>query len=232
MLRQAAAEAKSRIASGQDKYRPTEESATAEAAAEQGKLMTVALRVVGASGPVTVVIGTERRELEGNGELESLQLPGTVDVQLRARVGSPVTRRLSGQAGEHVSLAVDLSVAPEPPPPDLPLSLVVPMAAAGAVGVVGFGMLIGFGSRSTEIYDDLDRSCGPHCGAAERDEADKGERYGVLANVGLAFGIAGAGASIALGTMLAVHESGADAGEQKELTVAVSPREAWLRLVF
>jgi hypothetical protein len=209
-----AADARRRANEGDTKYGQTAEVATAEGGAVRATLGTVRVRVARAPAGSRVEIDGGVGMPVGEGDVVVLHPPGEVRVKLKPRAGAEQSQRATVVAGGEVRVefaTAEVGAAPpvEPPavvPPKAgdkegePPSWTLPAAlVGGGLALAGTGLFIGFGLKSQSTYDELERTCGrAGCGADQRTRADEGKRDQTIANVGLAVGITGAAATIAI----------------------------------
>jgi hypothetical protein len=113
-------------------------------------------------------------------------------------------------------------VAPAPAPPEPPRrrGAYRPLAiVAGGIGVAGFAAFGIFGSKARTKFDDLESACANgSCPADSQDDIDTGKDAQLFANVGLAVGAVGLGASGALLILDHRHRR-----EQRKVTVTIRP---------
>jgi hypothetical protein len=212
----AATQAEARAAAGEQQYVQTAEAARKEGALLRGTLANLRVRVANAPEGTTVETGATRTPVARGGLVELLHRPGRVVVVVRTPAGVAVRRAATLSAGAWTTVDVDVTAKEAPPAAPPPLASTSPTQPAsavgpapvdaparrrawmfpaglvlGGVGLVGIGSFVGFGLKSRATYDDLEDRCAPRCGAAERDEAEGGERDAMIANVALAVGAVG-----------------------------------------
>jgi hypothetical protein len=207
----ATVDADARVAAGETRYQQAATTARAEGASLRGNLGVLHLRLAGAATVTAVEVDGRRSPLRPDGTVAVLHRPG--DVHYRILEGETV--RLEGRAtlaaGRWTSVDVVVparEAAPIATAPPASTGWMFPAAiGAGALGVVGLGSFAVFGVRSQTTFDDLRDRCAPHCGVAERDAADKGDREQTIANVSLVIGAIALGAGIALGVVALARRS-------------------------
>ncbi len=151
--------------------------------------------------------------------------PGPVDVVARLPGGRRVWKLVTARAGLVTDVALDLeestdepppgpapvarapaaSPASSPPPADEPPAEDVgpslrPFAfGAFAVGAAGFITFVAAGSMSRATFSDLEDACRRGvCPPSRADDIDRGKSEQTIANVGLVFGLLGAGGGAVL----------------------------------
>jgi hypothetical protein len=116
-----------------------------------------------------------------------------------------------------------IETPPQPPPSrgEAPAWTVPAAVVAGGFALAGTGVFIGFGAKSTSIYNDLAAKCGTTgCGPEDRATADAGKRDQTIANVGLAVGIAGAASMITF-LLIRAYAPRSASGTPQRLTVSL-----------
>jgi hypothetical protein len=207
-----AADARRRAAEGDAKYGQTADVAASEGAVVRATLGLVRVRIAHPPPGSNVEIDGVASPATDS-EIVVLHVPGNVTVKFKPKTGAEQSQRATLVAGGDVRMeftpASPEAAAPPPPPPiETPAPLpvaggeppawTIPAAVvAGGFAVAGAGVFIGFGMKSTSIYDDLHAKCGTTgCGPQDRATADTGKRDQTIANVGLGVGIAGAASLI------------------------------------
>ncbi len=198
-------EAEAAANSGAAKYKKTVESAKSELADIAKGVATLTLKVEAPEGSVVKLAGHERR------------LPGAVEATLTLPDGTVVKQSAELTAGG----SGDIVLAPPAPKPDprpkvTPKPLPAPSPAdagpadepnsrrtiayvAGGIGVTGFIAFGVFGILNNSKFGNLEDSCpAQQCPERLRGEADTGQTYQTLANVGLVLGVIGIGSAAAL----------------------------------
>lgn len=194
--------ARKRLAAGESKYGQTAEAAKTEGEKVKAALGSITIHVAKPAGSTVTVDGKEIA-LE-NGEATLLHEPGTASVIVRDASGGKQRQTITVNAGSssRMDFAGESTTPPAPPPvvgpPKVDTSTTrtkethgtrwtVPAAiASGGVTLAGLGVFTGFGLSSKSTFDDLSRRCGPSdCTAADRADADSGQRAQTIANVGL-----------------------------------------------
>lgn len=157
--------------------------------------------------------------------------PGPHVIEASAPGYEPFKRALKIAERQTETVVIELvALPPEPaqPPPLAPPPPPVRSSPARAVGYVLGGVGIASLAASgvffylrAQAIDDLDAECGPDrrsCPASSRDRVDQGRLYTTLGNVGLAAGVVGVGAGLAL-----VLSSGSS-NEQRAVVLSPSAR--------
>ncbi len=201
------------LAAQDKRYQLAYDSATTERADLQPKLGFVTLTVQNPSDATRVVVGGEEIRRAAWQEPAPV-MAGTTEIDVITPGHADVTRSVTLAAGASTSLTIDAQsgaadapasvAAPEAPPAAVPTKG-VPLRTwtyvAGGVGVAGIATFALFGAMAHSSYDDLQTACGSGpCPASKADEISSGKTKQTIANVGLAFGIAG----LAAGTTLFV----------------------------
>lgn len=231
-----AADARRRAAEGDAKYGQTADVAASEGAVVRATLGMVRVRIAHPPPGSSVEIDGVASPATDS-EIVVLHVPGNVTVKFKPKTGAEQSQRATLVAGGDVRMeftAASPETAPPPSPPPIetppqpppargePPAWTVPAAVvAGGFALAGTGVFIGFGAKSTSIYDDLAAKCGTTgCGPADRATADAGKRDQTIANVGLAVGIAGAASMITFLLIRAYAPRSASAPPQR-LTVSI-----------
>jgi hypothetical protein len=197
-------------------HRETQRLAQKELSDLEGVLAKLTIQLRHAPPGTSVTIDGEAVPASKLGEAILMQ-PGQVSVVATTSDGREASRTLTLTAGQNakVDLAftrdseASLDVGTEPSDTSEPAPATsassptnfkkVGAWVAGGVGVLGVAAFGVFGSMSNAKYEDLQDSCpNDRCGADQQDDIDAGKRYQTIANVGLAVGIVGIGASTAL----------------------------------
>lgn len=222
-LEHAAAEASRRAAKGEAKYAPTATAARDEALALRAKLGVIELHLADPRG-ASVVVDGKPVTFASAADVVLLHEPGRAEISVQSGgaeqrqivtvlAGSTLRLEFGGGASRPAAVApMPAARAPAdmgpPPPAGAATPWTTPAAwTAAAVTAAGLGTFAFFGLRSASTYDDLAERCGPTCGAADRAEADRGERDQTIANVGLAVAAAAA-VSLVLFVVLAPSRGG------------------------
>lgn len=187
------------------RHRETLRTAQRELAELEGVLAKLTIQLRHAPEGTSVTIDGEQVPVEKLAQAILLQ-PGQVNVVAVTSDGREVSRTITLNAGQDAK--VDLAfVKAEPKPVEAkPLAATssgranVGAFVAGGVGLAGLAAFGVFGSMSNARYADLQAECSSanRCAADQQDDIDAGKRYQTLANVGLAVGLVGLGASAAL----------------------------------
>ncbi|MSP23855.1 MAG: hypothetical protein EXR75_01560 [Myxococcales bacterium] len=197
-----AADAARLKAVSEPRYTETANAASAELARIRPSLAHLRVRVLGRTmGAVLRVAGAEV-PIDPGGETHVFRAPGEVQLTLVFGAGPGATQTVTVAAGQEELVtfsATDGSTDGAGTRSEWKLYGAV---AAGGVGVVGLGLFAGFGANSRGIYGDLEARCAPHCGPADRAEADRGEAHATVANAMLGVGLVGLAAG---GTLFALH---------------------------
>jgi len=193
------------LMSEDNRYRRAYDAAMAERAEVEPKLGFVSLTVQNPSEATRVLVGGEEIRRAAWGEPVPLQA-GATDIVVETPGRQPVRRSVTLAAGEKTALAIDAQSGepdappaparpPEPPPaPRQPETWKRTGAyVAGGVGVLGLATFAVFGLMARSTYDDLNGACpAGACPPGKADEISAGKTQQTVANVGLAFGVAGA----------------------------------------
>ena len=195
-----------KLAGAEEKYARTRGEATQELDRLRPEVAWVSLRVIASSAKVTVSIGDETFALQAGVAWRQAFHPGEAIIDARADGHASHKRTVTLVGGEVLSVPIELDVVADDAPdgPDdadggwlLPAGI-----AAVVVAGAGWGLFIGFGVSNRNIESDLETRCAPMCGDADREDADRGETHGTVANIGL--GVA-AVASTAAAALIIAH---------------------------
>lgn len=207
-----------RAAQHNDKYRDTLQSARKELKELEGVLARVTINLRHAPSGTKVVIDGEPLDTSELGT-SKLLAPGAIEIIATAPDGREVSRKLTLTAGQDAKIDLAFTrdgnepVAPtiveegaETPPPTEPAS--APSSGkgkrtaafiAGGAGIAGLATFGVFGALSNSKYNSLDKACASSlCPPDRQSDIDAGKRYQTLANIGLAVGVVGVGASAVL----------------------------------
>jgi hypothetical protein len=126
--------------------------------------------------------------------------PGSYRLRFEAQGYAPVALAVSVRQSEKnrivsARLKPLAAAAPKPEPGSGWRSVPTLSYVLGGVAVAGFGSFAYFGLRGSDEYDDARSRCAPSC--APKDVED-GKRAFILADVGLAIGVASAAAAVVL----------------------------------
>lgn len=135
--------------------------------------------------------------------------PGQVNVVATTADGREASRAITLTAGQDAKVAlaferdaqerVDRARVDTSAPPQPMDRRKLGAFVAGGVGLAGAAVFGVFGAMSNAKYDDLQNACtNERCSPSEQDDIEAGKLYQTIANVGLAVGIVGLGASAAL----------------------------------
>jgi hypothetical protein len=231
------------------KYASTGESAEAELLELRKRIAAISIDVKGDTPEVTVFVGSRQvpRERWRNVALA----PGNVDVSARLPGGRRAWQAVEVRQGELVKVELDLT--PDAPPTAAGTSpagtgdttepggeqdpgtgrahKLRPWAyVAGGVGVVGLVTFGVFGAMSRSTYSDLEDSCPDGvCPPERQDDIDKGKTQQTIANVGLAVGVIGLGAGVAL---FVIDEKQSSGQTRRRLQVGAGPGSISVRGSF
>jgi len=199
------------LARDDSRYEKAGESAQSERDALTSKLAFVVVDVQNPEGETTLKIAGDPIRRAGWGEPAPI-LPGTTSIEVDTPGRPPVTTSVTVAAGqtEHASLDVQ-SGAPfatktVPTAPPVATShndragLRTGAYIAGGVGAAGLLTFVVFGLLNNGTYGSLETDCGKGgpCPASKNDDISKGKTQQTIANVGLVFGLLGAGAGVTL----------------------------------
>ena len=221
------------------KYRDTLQAARKELKELEGVLARITITLHHAPSGAKVAIDGEPLDSSRLGE-PILLPPGAVEVTATSPDGREVrSRKLTLTAGQDakVDLAFTRDDADDVPPTIVeegaeapPPTEAAPAPSsgggkrtaafiAGGVGVAGLATFAVFGAMSNSKYNSLDKACtGSVCPPNRQDDIDAGKRDQMLANIALAVGAVGVGASATL-FLLASGDSKADAKDTSSASV-------------
>jgi hypothetical protein len=209
-LGRAMVEAKELVAQD-NRYQRAYDAAAAERAEIEPQLGFVTLTIEHATDQSTVRIDGEEIRRAAWGETAPVAAGGA-EIVVETPGHSPVKRTVSLAAGQKMQLTIDaqpqeasaVAAAPSPaePPPERHGFAMTPRTwayVAGGVGVVGLATFGIVGAMAQSTYNDLGSAChnGP-CPASKADEISSGKTQETIANVGLAVGVVGLAAGVAL----------------------------------
>jgi hypothetical protein len=123
--------------------------------------------------------------------------PGVHKFRFEAKGRVTVDQTIVVREGER-NRVISVTLAPEAdttvPPKPTPIEPGPPVAAwiATGISVVGFGTFAAFGLSARAEFNDLEKRCGSRC--AEKD-VDRVRARALVADIGLAVGVLGAGAA-------------------------------------
>lgn len=205
----AAADARQKVASGENKYAPTADAADDEGRRLRATLGTLHVRVEGGAGG-TVLADGKPLPLSSSGDVVVLREAGTVAVEFSRRSGARQRQTATLVPGATIDMTFteDAAAAAAGPAPTPGVSgpsarereaaagsssehtttsrWRTPAWIAGGVAAAGAVTFTAFGLSAQSTYDELARRCGPdRCGPNDRADADRGARQQTIANVGL-----------------------------------------------
>jgi hypothetical protein len=154
--------------------------------------------------------------------------PGQVTVVATTADGREASKTVTLTAGQDAKLELAFARDEQEPVEPAPGATSAPSApmkrqmigafVAGGVGLAGVAVFGVLGSMSNAKYEDLQDACkNERCDPSAQDDIDAGKRYQTIANVGLAVGIVGLGASAALFALSGSSTPEADATARVEL---------------
>ncbi len=168
------------------------------------------MHVTNPTDTTTLTIAGEEIRRAAWGELAPVAV-GTSDVVVATPGRSPVKTTVTVAPAERKSIDIDAvstgdggggAVAPPPNTSSGPSdrTSLRPFAyVAAGVGVVGLVTFFIAGASANSKFSDLQSSCpGNACPSSKSDEISSGKTAQTIANVGLVFGILGAGAGVTL----------------------------------
>ncbi|MFO0619391.1 MAG: hypothetical protein U0414_42775 [Polyangiaceae bacterium] len=232
------AEADARAAAGDQKYKPTRDSAAHEIIDVQNLIGMINVTVSTTSpGAVARVNGAQLAPADLGQDFPVD--PGPVELTLEVPGFATSSQKLNLKKGERqvvtltpgASTAVVVTPPPQPPPkkgktPFLPVAI-----AFGGVGVAGMVMFAVGGAMSTSTFSDLETQCGTKCtDASHNDLIDDGKTQQTVANVGVVVGSVGLAASATFFILAATVKPKAPKTGEGEPTVALDLGPAWAGL--
>jgi hypothetical protein len=180
----------------------------------QPKLGFVALTIDNPSEGTRVTVGGEEIRRAAWTEPAPV-LAGTTEIVVATPGHADVSRSVTLTAGQSTALTIDaqsgettegpaIATTVEPSPvvkPSTQAPLRTWAYVAGGVGVAGIATFALFGTMAHSNYNDLQTACGTGpCPSSKVDEISSGKTKQLIANVGLAVGLAG----VAVGSTLFV----------------------------
>jgi hypothetical protein len=217
------------------KYQKTVDAAKNELKDLEGKVGFVNVELRGAGeGDRVKVAGRERSASE---LAEPIAVtPGSVSVVLVSASGEETERSVDVDAGETETVALGQaaeSMETDEGTPDSDtdteataevdtskMNTKTLAYVAGGIGIAGMVTFGVFGIMNNGKFDDLEERCPNRvCPADLEEDADTGQTYQTIANIGLVVGVVGLGTSAALFLL-----GGSGSKEKKEETARVSPR--------
>jgi hypothetical protein len=183
------------------KYDKAAEASAAERKALETKVGFVSIQVDHATASTTVKVGGAEIRRDAWKERAPV-VPGKTEVIVESAPQAPVIQSIDVAAGEEKVVAVDAAGASEavaePPPVDRS-KLRTYAYVAGGVGAIGLVTFVISGILANGTYSDLQSRCGSGpCPSSLSSEISRGKTEQTLANVGLVFGILGAGVGATL----------------------------------
>lgn len=184
--------ARKRIDAGESRFEATAAEAKRSAAALRSVLAELEITILGGSTATTVRVGDDVIGLEaraaGDRTARVWRPPGEVSVEA-ADGAARSSQRAQLAAGGTARITLDLrpQTPTEPQPLPLARSLAPPVASwvLGGVGLAGLTSFAVLGGLALSIDADLASSCSPRCGADREDDAARGERFQIAADVSL-----------------------------------------------
>jgi len=219
-LRQAEREA-AEAAEKDKKYEQTMHAASAELE-ELRKLAGFVVVKGAARGDRVVIDGREQKDEEWASP--RAVKPGSVSVELISASGGRTARNTSVDAGATVEVDLSRRTRPvpakaEPAPAETSISTRTLAYVAGGIGAAGIVTFVAFGTLNHLTWSELGDACTRHvCPRRFEDDADAGQAYQTIANVGLLVGVVGATAGVTL-WMLSDDRSGEKPVEKAQLSV-------------
>lgn len=237
------------------RYATAAESAEAEKNAVLQKVAAISVEIDGDPSQVTLYVG--KREVPHARWRAIAVKPGQVDVTARVTGGRRAWRTVTAQVGHVTRVKLDTTrdvernTGPLPPPaastptrsasnearpadhrPVTKHRLRPYAYAAGGIGVAGLATFAISGAMSHSTYNHLEQTCKDRvCSPAQTSDIDRGRTEQTVANVGLAFGIAGAGAAVAL-FVIDLQHSSPDKDAASQLHMAAGPGSVSVRGTF
>ena len=189
------------VAQKDHKYDKAAEASAAERKALESKVGFVSVQVDHATASTTVKVAGAEISREAWKERAPV-VPGKTEVIVESPPQAPVVQSVDVAAGEEKVVVVDAASASDavaaPPPADR-TKLRTYAYVAGGVGAVGLVTFAIAGILANGTYSDLQSRCGSGpCPASLSSEISRGKTEQTLANVGLVFGILGAGVGATL----------------------------------
>jgi tetratricopeptide (TPR) repeat protein len=185
---------KRKLLAGEARFEPT--------AAESGRwvgvlgadLAEVDVAVIGASQASAVSVGGRAATLQGGSESRTAKIwvePGDIAVEV-VDGSRRESKKLSASAGSAQRVLFDLRGPVAAAPADSSTALPPPAAwVAAGIGAAGMTAFAVLGGLVLATDAELADSCSPRCPASRLDEAERGERLQIGANVAVAVGAVG-----------------------------------------
>jgi hypothetical protein len=189
-----------REAAGNSRYEETAKTAASEGAEVRSKLGTVNVHVLHLPAGGQLLVDGAPVTLAADG-YKAFHAPGAVTLTVRAAPSPDVVKSVTVQAGDRADVEIDAT--PAPPKAARPAWMIPALVGAGAVGVIGLGMAVGFGVSSRSTFNDLHTTCGSNCNSpTQQDQIASGKRNQAIANGTLAVGLAGVAATAVSGVVV------------------------------
>lgn len=229
------AEADAKAASGDQKYKPTRDSAAHEIIDVQNQIGIVSVTInTTVPGAVAKVNGTplQANELGQDYPVDA----GPIDLTLEVPGYAPSSQKMTLKKGERQVVALNPGAAnvavntpPPPPPPKKSRPPFLPVAIAfGGVGVAGMAMFAVGGVMAMSTESELEDKCGTRCTDHSNDGLiDDGKTQQTVANVGLIVGGVGLAASATFFILAATSKPKSSTTGEAEPTVAVDVGPTW-----
>lgn len=188
--------AKRRLLAGETRFEPTAAEAGRWMGLLGAELAELDVSIVGASPEVKVLVGGAPVAIETKGESATAHVwvdPGDLVVEV-IEGSKRDSRKLSAGAGSSHRFLFDLRPKPALPPATTERAEGMPPAGAWVAAGIGFAGMTAFailGGLALSADAELADSCSPRCPASRLDEAERGERLQIGANVSAAIGAAG-----------------------------------------
>lgn len=220
------------------KYAATRDAALAELDELKSAVGLLEIRVVSARPESKLRVGDREIDVAETRHAVAVS-PGHVRVEMVGAIGPSATRDVDVQAGQ--SVPVELSAAPPSTPGASMASATSEQSSvkssskggfdkrtaayvAGGVGVVGVLTFVVFGAMNNAKFHDVENQCTNNvCPASLEAEANTGQTYQTIANIGLGIGIVGLAAGGALYYLDTRERRPGAAGPPTTTYVAVSP---------
>jgi hypothetical protein len=208
------------------RYARTGPSARTERDALAAKLGFVRIHVVHPNDSEKLTVAGEEIQRAGWSEPVPV-MPGDVEIRLMGGASPPITRTVTIAAGEKRS--VDLDAAPaavavvDANAPTEGRAGLRPYAyVAAGIGAAGLLTFAISGILSDVTYGDLGSQCGSGpCPASKQSEVSRGQTEQTVADVGLAFGLAGLAGGVTLFVLSLPHKK--EKGAEPDVTAPPAP---------
>ncbi|MGH7282231.1 MAG: hypothetical protein ACRELY_11945 [Polyangiaceae bacterium] len=231
------------------RYEKAAETAEAERTALKPKLGFVMVHVDHATSDTKLIVGSEEIRRAGWNEPAPV-VPGKTDIVVETPGNQPVRQSVTVRQGKTENVTIDAAQSGAVPAATSPSSGAASADAnatastssfdrtklrpyayvAGGVGAAGLVTFVIAGVLANGTYGDLQQKCGNGaCPSSDASEISRGSTEQTIANVGLVFGILGAGVGVTLYVLSMPKSNGTTAAT---ISPVLSPSWAGVKGTF